>query len=152
MTANISGVVSQVLITNSGSGYTSAPTVTFNTTGTGGTGPTVLAVLTGTGGINLAGGNLTFAGRQVPFNVQLLANGCFVSHPTTNAKPAVIYGCGVAPAPPVRGMQALGQEIAHPVALVVLLAALAILLFALLALAERLLVPWARRPHDRSRA
>ena len=29
---------------------------------------------------------------------------------------------------------------------------LAILLFALLALAERLLVPWARRPHDRSRA
>ena len=50
-------------------------------------------------------------------------------------------------------LQAIPQlETARAYAAVVLLAALAILLFALLALAERLLVPWARRPHDRSRA
>ena len=50
-------------------------------------------------------------------------------------------------------LQAIPQlETARAYAAVTLLAALAILLFALLALAERLLVPWARRPHDRSRA
>lgn len=50
-------------------------------------------------------------------------------------------------------LQAIPQlETARAYAAVSLLAALAILLFALLALAERLLVPWARRPHDRSRA
>jgi NitT/TauT family transport system permease protein/putative hydroxymethylpyrimidine transport system permease protein len=50
-------------------------------------------------------------------------------------------------------LQAIPQlETARAYAAVSLLAALAILLFALLPLAERLLVPWARRPHDRSRA
>lgn len=50
-------------------------------------------------------------------------------------------------------LQAIPQlETARAYAAVTLLAALAILLFALLALAERLLVPWARRPNDRSRA
>jgi NitT/TauT family transport system permease protein/putative hydroxymethylpyrimidine transport system permease protein len=50
-------------------------------------------------------------------------------------------------------LQAIPQlETARAYAAVSLLAALAIVLFALLALAERLLVPWARRPHDRSRA
>jgi NitT/TauT family transport system permease protein/putative hydroxymethylpyrimidine transport system permease protein len=49
-------------------------------------------------------------------------------------------------------LQAIPQlETARAYAAVTLLAALAILLFALIALAERLLVPWARRPHDRSR-
>lgn len=50
-------------------------------------------------------------------------------------------------------LQAIPQlETARAYAAVALLAALAILLFSLLALAERLLVPWARRPHDRSSA
>jgi len=49
-------------------------------------------------------------------------------------------------------LQAVPQlETARAYAAVALLAALAILLFCLLALAERLLVPWARKPHDRSR-
>lgn len=48
-------------------------------------------------------------------------------------------------------LQAVPQlETARAYAAVALLAALAILLFSLLALAERLLVPWARKPHDRS--
>lgn len=50
-------------------------------------------------------------------------------------------------------LQAVPQlETARAYAAVALLAALAILLFSLLALAERLLVPWARKPHDRSPA
>jgi hypothetical protein len=59
--------------------------------------------------------SLTFARHEVAYNVQLLPNGCFVSHPATKAKPEVIYGCGVAPAPPVHGMAALRQEIAASV-------------------------------------
>lgn len=50
-------------------------------------------------------------------------------------------------------LQAVPQlETARAYAAVALLSALAILLFSLLALAERLLVPWARKPHDRSSA
>lgn len=50
-------------------------------------------------------------------------------------------------------LQAVPQlETARAYAAVALLAALAILLFSLLALAERLLVPWARKPPDRSAA
>jgi putative hydroxymethylpyrimidine transport system permease protein len=50
-------------------------------------------------------------------------------------------------------LQAIPQlETARAYAAVALLAAFAILLFALLTLAERLLVPWARRDPDRSRS
>jgi NitT/TauT family transport system permease protein/putative hydroxymethylpyrimidine transport system permease protein len=50
-------------------------------------------------------------------------------------------------------LQAIPQlETARAYAAVVLLATLAVLLFALLSLAERLLVPWARTPTDRSTA
>jgi hypothetical protein len=53
---------------------------------------------------------LTFAGVAVPYAVQLLPNGCFVSHPVERkAKPSVIYGCGVTPALPVTGMALLRQ-------------------------------------------
>ena len=60
----------------------------------------------------LYGCALTFAGVAVPYAVQLLPNGCFVSHPSPgkdSAKTPAILACGVTPAPPVIGMALLRQ-------------------------------------------
>src|SRR5439155_47634 len=57
-TANLTGIVQSFTVTARGSGYTSAPTVMLDNTGTGGSGAAVTAVLTGAG----ASVNLTVGG------------------------------------------------------------------------------------------
>ncbi|MGA8232491.1 MAG: hypothetical protein WB795_13520, partial [Candidatus Acidiferrales bacterium] len=62
-TANLGGVVSSVTVTSAGSGYTSAPTVTFGNSGTGGSGATATATISGSvASVNLTNGGSGYSG------------------------------------------------------------------------------------------